>query len=108
MDRKHEKYDRLIERAKALPPLATAVAYPCDESSLAGAVEAARKGLIAPILVGPARKIKEIAAKFGIDLDRARDRRGAAQPRRGRQSGRARSRRPRRGADERVAAHRRD
>jgi hypothetical protein len=30
MDRKHEKYERLIERAKALPPLPTAVAHPCD------------------------------------------------------------------------------
>ena len=48
MDRKHEKYERLIERAKALAPLTTAVAHPCDESSLAGAVDAARMGLIAP------------------------------------------------------------
>jgi phosphate acetyltransferase len=40
MVRKHEKYDRLLERAKALPPLPTAVVHPCDESSLAGAVRA--------------------------------------------------------------------
>ena len=68
MERKHEKYERLIERAKALAPLSTAVAHPCDQSSLAGAVDAARMGLIAPILVGPVAKIKEVATKFGIDL----------------------------------------
>jgi phosphate acetyltransferase len=67
-DRKHEKYDRLIEQAKALAPLATAVAHPCDESSLSGAVDAARMGLIAPFLVGPSARIKEIAEKFKIDL----------------------------------------
>ena len=68
MARKHEKYDRLLERAKALPPLPTAVAHPCDESSLSGAVDAAKLGLIAPILVGPSAKIKEVAAKFKIDI----------------------------------------
>src|SRR5262252_5401057 len=56
--RRHEKYERLLERAKALQPLPTAVAHPCDESSLGAAVDAARIGLIAPILVGPADKIR--------------------------------------------------
>ena len=68
MDRKHEKYDLLLERAKALPPLATAVAHPCDESSLSGAVEAARLGLIAPLLVGPSERIKAVAKEAGIDI----------------------------------------
>jgi phosphate acetyltransferase len=68
MDRKHEKYERLIERAKTLAPLPTAVAHPCDESSLTGAVEAARMGLIAPFLVGPEAKIRAIAEEFGLDL----------------------------------------
>ena len=67
-DRKHEKYDRLLERAKALPPLSTAVIHPCDESSLAGAVDAARMGLIAPFLVGPVARIKAIAEKSRLDL----------------------------------------
>ena len=68
MDRKHEKYERLLAQAKKLAPLSTAVAHPCDESSLAGAVDAARLGLIAPILVGPAARIKSVAEKFNIDL----------------------------------------
>jgi phosphotransacetylase len=46
----------------------TAVAYPCDESSLSGAIEAAAKGLIIPILVGPAATINEVAKAKGIDL----------------------------------------
>ncbi len=52
---KHEKYQRLIDTCKALPPTPTAVAHPCDASSLEGAMAAARLGLIVPILVGPAR-----------------------------------------------------
>jgi phosphate acetyltransferase len=51
-----------------LPPTPTAVAHPCDENSLRGAVDAAKAGLIAPILVGPAARIREIAAKAGLDI----------------------------------------
>ena len=68
MSRKHEKYERLIEFCKSLPPTPTAVAYPCDQSSLQGAMDAARLGLIAPILVGPEGKIKAAAAEHDIDL----------------------------------------
>jgi phosphate acetyltransferase len=57
-----------MARCKALPPTPTAVAHPCDESSLRGAVDAARAGLIAPILVGPAARIREVAAKAGLDI----------------------------------------
>ncbi len=34
VERKHEKYERLLALAKTLPPLPTAVVHPCDESSL--------------------------------------------------------------------------
>ena len=44
------------------------MAHPCDESSLQGAVDAAKLGLIAPILVGPKDKIEAVAKKFGIDI----------------------------------------
>jgi phosphate acetyltransferase len=66
--RQHEKYERLIAAAKTFPPLATAVAYPCDETSLKGAVEAAEAGLIKPILVGPKDKIRGVAQTFSLDL----------------------------------------
>ena len=70
MDRPHAKYERLLEFCKALPPVPTAVAHPCDESSLRGAVDAARLGLIAPILVGPKARIEAVAREHGIDIAR--------------------------------------
>jgi phosphotransacetylase len=62
------KYEALLERCRSLPAVPTAVAHPCEESALAGALEAGAKGLIAPILVGPAAKIKEIAQTAGLSL----------------------------------------
>ncbi|HZO00745.1 MAG TPA: phosphate acetyltransferase [Burkholderiales bacterium] len=64
----HEKYRRLIDAAKALPPVATAVAHPCDETSLSGAVDAAKLGLIRPLLVGPKSRIQAVAARLKVDL----------------------------------------
>jgi phosphate acetyltransferase len=68
MQRKHEKYQRLLDFCKSLPPTPTAVAHPCDESSLRGAVDAAKLGLIAPILVGPKARIEAVAKEHGIDI----------------------------------------
>src|SRR5258705_2244270 len=62
------KYERLLERYLSLEPAPTAVAYPCEVTALSGAVEAARKKLITPILVGPADKIAATAKSAGIDL----------------------------------------
>jgi phosphotransacetylase len=62
------KYEQLLERCKRLTPIPTAVAHPCEETALAGAVDAAGLGLITPILVGPAVKIAEVAAAHGIDI----------------------------------------
>ena len=70
MEPRHEKYERLIARCKALPPTPTAVAHPCDESSLRGAVDAAKAGLIAPILVGPRARIEAVAKEHGIDISK--------------------------------------
>jgi phosphate acetyltransferase len=64
----HEKYQRLIDAAKALRPVPTAVAHPCDESALSGAVDAAKLGLIEPILVGPKAKIEALAKQFRLDV----------------------------------------
>src|SRR5581483_7321744 len=62
------KYERLLARCAKIDPVPTAVAYPCEETALLGAMEAYQKRLIIPILVGPAAKIKTIAKKAGIDL----------------------------------------
>jgi phosphate acetyltransferase len=66
--RKHEKYERLLAHAKTLPPVATAVAHPCDVSSLTATVEAAEAGLIQPILVGPKARIDAVAAEAKLDI----------------------------------------
>jgi len=68
MDQPRPKYQKLLDYCKNLPPTPTAVAHPCDESSLRGAVDAAKLGLIDPILVGPKARIEAVAKQCGIDL----------------------------------------
>ena len=62
------KYEQLLARCQGLEPIRTAVAHPCDASSLTAAVDAAAKRLIIPILVGPVSRIRESADKAQIDL----------------------------------------
>ena len=62
------KYERLLERCREYEPIPTAVVHPCEATALSGALEAGKKGLIAPILVGPASKIAETAKAANIDL----------------------------------------
>jgi phosphate acetyltransferase len=63
------KYEVLLERCRKLEPVRTAVAHPCEASALTAAIEAAEKNLIAPILVGPIDKIKEVADAVGVELN---------------------------------------
>ena len=58
----HDKYERLIKAAQTEAIIKVAVAHPCDDVSLGGAVEAARLHLIEPILVGPEQRIRDVAA----------------------------------------------
>ena len=68
-DLKHrEKYERLVAAVKDLPPTLTAVAYPLDIASLAGAIDAAKLGLIWPILVGPQHRIEATALAADLDI----------------------------------------
>jgi phosphotransacetylase len=62
------KYEQLLVRCRNLEPIPTAVAHPCETTALTGALEAGAKGLITPILVGPAAKIAEVAKRSGIEL----------------------------------------
>jgi len=64
------KYERLLVRCKSLDAVPTAVAYPCEQTALEGAIEAGQEGLIEPILVGPVEKIAGIAKSSGIQLGR--------------------------------------
>ena len=64
----HEKYQRLIAAVGGLPSIPTAVAHPCDVTSLSGAVDAAKAGIITPILVGPPARIIAAAQAAGLDI----------------------------------------
>ena len=66
----HEKYERLIARAKGIPAIPTAVVWPCEEHALRGPVDAAIEGIIVPILVGSAKRIRAVAEKAGLDISR--------------------------------------
>lgn len=63
------RFRALVEAARQGGPMPTAVAHPCDDLSLLGAVEAARAGIIAPILVGPRGKIEATAEAAQVSLD---------------------------------------
>ena len=64
----HRKLHVLIAAAQKHAPAKTAVAHPCDSSSLEGVMEAARLGLIDPILVGPESRIRAVALEAKLDL----------------------------------------
>ena len=62
------KYEELLEKCERLDAVATAVVHPCEGAALSGAIEAAEKGLIIPILVGPRAKIEATADVLGVDV----------------------------------------
>lgn len=57
-----------LKRAKAKSKIRTAVVHPCSPDALYGAVDAAQEGLIEPILVGPAAKIRAIAVRQKLNI----------------------------------------
>lgn len=61
-------YEQLIALKDHYSPLKTAIVHPVDVNSLGGAIEAALKELIVPVLVGPESKIREVAQAEGYDL----------------------------------------
>ncbi|WP_343115960.1 bifunctional enoyl-CoA hydratase/phosphate acetyltransferase [Ostreiculturibacter nitratireducens] len=67
-----DRFDRLEEMALSLGAVETGVVYPIDKPSLRGAMESAAAGLIAPVLIGPEDRIREVAEAAGLDLSAAR------------------------------------
>jgi phosphotransacetylase len=57
-----------MTRASGGAPVPTAVVYPVDAASLLAALAAARAGLIAPVLIGPAARIRDVAAAAKVDI----------------------------------------
>jgi len=66
--RRGDQLARLIESCKEIPPIVCAVVHPCDEASLLGPLEAAKRNLIVPVLVGPKQKIEAVGQAAEVDL----------------------------------------
>lgn len=66
--RRHRHIDALLERARPLPPVRTAVVAPEEPNSLGGAVLAHREGIIHAVFIGSALKIKAAAVEGGLDI----------------------------------------
>jgi phosphotransacetylase len=64
------QFQRLVERIRMRPPLSAAVVYPCDSDSLQLALSGAFAGYLAPLLIGPEARIRDVAAKAGLDISR--------------------------------------
>ena len=65
---RYESFAELIESCRAMPPMRTAVVFPCSAISLSGAAEAAAAGIIKPTLIGPETQIRALAKSLGINL----------------------------------------
>jgi phosphotransacetylase len=63
-------FQRQVERVRNLPPLPTAIVYPCDPDSLQIALSGQFAGYLAPVLVGPEARIQDAAMQAGLDLVR--------------------------------------
>lgn len=72
MSSKTTHFPALVKKAsKSKSKRVCAIAHPCDEVSLKGAIEAAEKGLFAPLLIGPQERIQAVANQFKLDLSMA-------------------------------------
>ncbi len=66
--RRNDGFARLLRRCQGAPPVVCAIVHPCDRDSLLGPLEAAKRGLIDPVLVGPEHRIRAVAQAEGVDL----------------------------------------
>jgi phosphotransacetylase/acyl dehydratase len=69
---RHQRFRDLLTQASGQPAVPMAVVHPCDALSLGAAAEVAALGLVIPILIGPATKIRAAAVQAGIDISRYR------------------------------------
>ena len=65
---RHRRFRDLLIRTAGQPPVPVAVAHPCDDLSLGAVIEMAQAGLVVPILVGPAVKIRAVALAADLDI----------------------------------------
>ncbi|SON54390.1 Phosphate acetyltransferase [Hartmannibacter diazotrophicus] len=68
MAENHHVFSRLLDDAKATPPIPTAVVWPLSAVALEGVCDAAAGRVIEPVLIGPASEMVAIAGKEGLDI----------------------------------------
>jgi phosphate acetyltransferase len=66
--RRNDGFSRLFKRCQGTQPVVCAIVHPCDRDSLLGPIEAAKRGLIDPVLIGPEHKIRAVAEAEEVDL----------------------------------------
>ncbi|MDX9967997.1 MAG: bifunctional enoyl-CoA hydratase/phosphate acetyltransferase [Hydrogenophaga sp.] len=59
---------RLLAHVRPLGAIRVAVVHPCDALSLGGALDARAAGIIEPVLIGPAAKIRATAEAARLDI----------------------------------------
>src|SRR4030095_14126060 len=64
------QFQRLVEKIRMRPPVPAGIVHPCDSDSLQLALSGAFAGYLAPLLVGPEGRIRDAAAKAGLDISR--------------------------------------
>ena len=64
----HDRYHALIARCKPLPALRIGVVHPTQAHVLEAVAAATCEGLIDPVLIGPAEKIRRAAEEADIDI----------------------------------------
>jgi phosphotransacetylase/acyl dehydratase len=66
--RRGDEFHKLLRACKNLPAIRCGIVHPCDRGSLVASLEAAQRGLIDPVLIGPLAKIQAVAVAEHIDL----------------------------------------
>jgi phosphate acetyltransferase len=65
---RHDRYDELFKHCAELEPIRAAIVDPRDRASLEAAIRASEARLINPVLVGPEKGIRSIAASATLDI----------------------------------------
>ncbi len=70
--RRNDAFARIFRLCADIPPVRCAIVHPCDRDTLLGPLEAAKRGFIEPIFVGPERRIREVAEAEKVDISQYR------------------------------------
>lgn len=68
----HQAFEQLVSRAVQLPgQVPVGIVWPCEQHALEGAMDAAQRNIIEPVLIGDKGTITSVAQASGIALDKA-------------------------------------